>query len=93
MHANIRIQWIHKRLSENSYPNCNHLAERFSISHRQAQRDIDYLRDQLGAPICYDSSRKGFYYSGPYTLPFLFASSSRTDVRHYLQLHLPRKRD
>lgn len=47
MNANTRIQWLHKKMTMNSYPNAQRLAERFGISHRQAQRDMDYLRLSL----------------------------------------------
>ena len=76
MNANIRIQWLHKKLSMKSYPNAQRLAERFGISHRQAQRDFDYLRRELGAPIAYDNSRKGFYYEESYVLPVLLTSDN-----------------
>ena len=42
--ANIRIQWLHEELVRNTYPNAARLAERFHISRRQAQRDIDFLK-------------------------------------------------
>ena len=76
MNANTRIQWLHKKLAQNSYPNAQRLAERFKISHRQAQRDLDYLRTKLGAPVEYDNRRKGFYYSQPFTLPLLLTSDN-----------------
>ncbi len=76
MNANIRIQWLHKKLTMKSYPNAQRLAERFGISHRQAQRDFDYLRRELGAPIAYDNSRKGFFYESPFVLPMLLTSDN-----------------
>lgn len=76
MNANTRIQWLHKKMTMNSYPNAQRLAERFGISHRQAQRDMDYLRRELGAPIEYDNRRKGFYYTRPFVLPVLFSSDN-----------------
>ena len=76
MNANIRIQWLHKKLTMKSYPNAQRLAERFGISHRQAQRDFDYMRRELGAPIAYDNSRKGFYYEESYVLPVLLSSDN-----------------
>ncbi|MBQ8310208.1 MAG: hypothetical protein IJX80_04245 [Clostridia bacterium] len=76
MNANIRIQWLHKKLSMKSYPNAQRLAERFGISHRQAQRDFEYLRRELGAPVAYDNSRKGFYYEKSYVLPLLLTSDN-----------------
>lgn len=76
MNANIRIQWLHKKLTMKSYPNAQRLAERFGISHRQAQRDFEYLRRELGAPVVYDNSRKGFYYESSYVLPVLLTSDN-----------------
>lgn len=76
MNANTRIQWLHKKMTMNSFPNAQRLAERFGISHRQAQRDLDYLRRELGAPVAYDNSRKGFFYTHPFVLPVLFSSDN-----------------
>ena len=76
MNANTRIQWLHKKMTLNSYPNAQRLAERFGISHRQAQRDLNYLRCELGAPIEYDNSKKGFYYTEPFALPVLISSDN-----------------
>ena len=76
MSANTRIQWLHKKMSMKSYPNAQRIAERFGISHRQAQRDLDYLRRELGAPVEYDAKRKGFYYSKPFVLPLLLSSDN-----------------
>ncbi|MBE6601744.1 MAG: hypothetical protein E7637_04470 [Ruminococcaceae bacterium] len=76
MNANTRIQWLHKKMTMNSYPNAQRLAERFGISHRQAQRDMDHLRNKLGAPVAYDKNKKGFYYTKPYVLPVLLSSDN-----------------
>ena len=76
MNANTRIQWLHKKITLQSYPNAQRLAERFRISHRQAQRDLDYLRRELGAPIEYNNSKKGFFYTKPFVLPLLLTSDN-----------------
>lgn len=76
MAANNRIQWLHKKITEYSYPNAMRLAERFNVSHRQAQRDVDFLRKQLGAPIEYDAEHKGFYYTADFSLPVLLTSDN-----------------
>ncbi len=76
MNANIRIQWLHKKLTLRGYPNAQRLSERFGISHRQAQRDFDYLKKELHAPLAYDASRKGFYYTAPFVLPVLLSSDN-----------------
>ena len=71
-----RIQWLHKKLLSGSYPNSHRMAERFHISPRQAQRDLDFLRKELHAPIAYDSQRRGFYYTEKFTLPLLLTSDN-----------------
>ena len=76
MNANTRIQWLHKRLVNKSYPNARRIAERFHISPRQAQRDIDFLKKKMGAPIEYDPTRRGFYYTEPFQLPLLLTSDN-----------------
>ena len=67
--ANSRIQWLHEELVRGTFPNAARLAERFGISRRQAQRDIDFLKKQLGAPIEYDQRIMGYRYAKPFTLP------------------------
>ena len=79
MNAEIRIQWLHKKLSENCYPNAMRLAEKFGISHRQAQRDIEHLRAELHAPIKYSNSHKGFYYTRDFALPVFVSTENDTE--------------
>ena len=52
------------------------LSEKFGISHRQAQRDVDYLKRQLGAPIEYSMEHKGYYYTEQYSLPLVLATDN-----------------
>ncbi len=45
--------------------------EEFELSRATAHRDISYMRDRLLAPLAFDSSRKGFYYTdNDFALPF-----------------------
>lgn len=74
--ANTRIQWLHKKIANNYYPNAMRLAERFNISHRQAQRDVDYLKKNLGAPMEYSLEHKGYYYTEQYSLPLVLSSDN-----------------
>ena len=67
--ANDRIQWLHTRIADGRYPNTGHLAERFGISLRQAQRDVEHLRTVLEAPLAYSAKHRGFYYAAPFSLP------------------------
>ncbi len=66
-----RIYAFHQRLKANSFPNAQTLMEEFELSRATAHRDISYMRDRLLAPIKFNSSRKGFYYTDEdFSLPF-----------------------
>jgi len=65
-----RIQTILKMMRQNRYPNFTSflkemknldIAGAYKLSSKTFSRDIAYLRDECGAPVRYDSSRKGFY--------------------------------
>jgi len=45
------------------YPNCTRFARQWEVSRKTIQRDVDYLRDILGAPLEYSRERTGFYYA------------------------------
>lgn len=85
MSANDRIQWLHKMISERCYPNAAHLADKFGISARQAQRDVDYLRRELGAPMSYSAMHKGYFYTEPYSIPLALATENDSDFHSVLR--------
>ena len=67
-----RLFMIDTKLRQRRYPNCATLAREYEVSQKTIQRDIAYMRDQLGAPIAYDASRHGYYYtSDAFFLPYL----------------------
>ncbi len=62
---------IDKALRSSAWPNTRTLAEQIGVTRRTIRRDIDYLRDQLNAPIEFDGVRNGYYYTEPtFQLPF-----------------------
>lgn len=81
MNANDRIQWFHKKISAGCYPNASHLSEKFDISHRQAQRDVEFLRKDLSAPLGYDTAKKGYYYTEDFILPLIVESENDADYQ------------
>lgn len=76
INQSIRIQWLHKKILNMYYPNAMRISERFNISHRQAQRDVDHLKNSLGAPLAYSAEHKGYYYTEQYSLPFVMSSDN-----------------
>lgn len=78
-----RIQWLHSQIIDKRYPNAKRLSENFGISHRQGQRDIEYMKSEFGAPLIYVPDKKGYTYSGEFSLPVYFLNSNEED---YLKL-------
>jgi proteasome accessory factor B len=67
-----RLQTIHHEIKERRFPNATTLARMLSVSTKTVQRDLDYLRDELEAPIEFDRQENGYFYSrADYVLPFL----------------------
>ena len=81
-----RIIWLHKRIKDGYYPNAMRLSERFGISHRQAQRDCDYLRRRIGAPVAFDRSRQGYYYTEDFSLPDTIRIEDPRDISNIVAL-------
>lgn len=63
----VRMQHIDRELRNNGYPNCNRVARHFEVSSKSIQRDIEYMRDMLNAPIDYDKKKKGYFYKQHWT--------------------------
>ncbi len=67
-----RIHEIHTAIRQWTYPNTTTLAQHFEVHRRTVARDIEYMRDQLRAPIAYDPAKRGYYYTeATYSLPII----------------------
>lgn len=66
-----RIFFIHEQLKAGGFPSSGKLAGLWEgVSSKTVRRDIEYLRDMMNAPIEYDASRRGYYYTEPaYDIP------------------------
>ena len=60
-----RIPYIDDQISGGRYPNAVSLAKKLEVNSRTIQRDIEYMKDTLYAPIEYDPVQKGYYYTEP----------------------------
>jgi len=68
--ALVRLARILIEIRDGRTPNASTLARTLEVTPRTIQRDLDYLRDQLGAPIDYDPKRRGYFTTDPsYQLP------------------------
>ncbi|MEM6823154.1 MAG: WYL domain-containing protein [Verrucomicrobiota bacterium] len=58
-----RMLRVHEALQTGEYPNCSGLSKKLEVSSKTIQRDVDFMRDQLGLPIEYDPEQYGFFYT------------------------------
>jgi predicted DNA-binding transcriptional regulator YafY len=56
---------IHQMVQSGGFPNCSTIARELEVAVKTVTRDIDLMRDQLGWPVEYDGTRRGYFYSGP----------------------------
>jgi predicted DNA-binding transcriptional regulator YafY len=83
-----RYAWFHGRVKTGTFPNSVRLAEHFEISRKQAQRDVEFMRERLGAPLLYNPDRRGFAYEdGNYELPPVWLNEEELHA-FYLALRL-----
>lgn len=60
-----RLLELDVRVREGRRPNCASFAREWEVSAKTIQRDVEFLRDQLGAPIEYDPDGRGYVYTEP----------------------------
>ncbi|NJK90912.1 MAG: WYL domain-containing protein [Blastochloris sp.] len=58
-----RMIRLHEELQAGTYPNCRTLAVEFEVSGKTIQRDLEFMRDQLGLPLEYDAKKFGYHYT------------------------------
>ena len=72
-----RLLFIDREIGNGNYPNCSTLAGDYEVSAKTIQRDIDYMRYQLDAPIKYSVQHRGYYYTeANYKLPAISIKES-----------------
>jgi predicted DNA-binding transcriptional regulator YafY len=71
-----RIYLIDREIAAGNYPNTRKLAEAYETGTATISRDIDFMRDRMNAPIEYDFTRKGYYYTEKtFRLPAAFTGA------------------
>lgn len=59
----MRLLALDEAIRAGRYPNCTSFAQEYEVSYKSIQRDIEWLRDMVGAPLEFDRSRNGYYYT------------------------------
>jgi proteasome accessory factor B len=58
-----RVMEIHKIIRAGRFPNCTTLAAEIEVTPKTIQRDISFMRDQLGMPLEYHPIKHGYFYT------------------------------
>lgn len=67
-----RLAELDRLIRAGKYPNCTSFAEEWAVTAKTIQRDIEFLRDQLRAPLKFDRGRNGYFYTDKsFSLPML----------------------
>jgi proteasome accessory factor B len=61
--AVMRMKRIFDLLKKEDYPNCQRIADELETAAKTIQRDINFMRDQLGLPIEYDPQEHGYFFT------------------------------
>lgn len=59
----VRLQELDGAIRRGKYPNCLSFSLDWEVSQKTIQRDIEFLKYSLGAPIEYDRGKQGYYYA------------------------------
>jgi predicted DNA-binding transcriptional regulator YafY len=66
-----RLATIDEAIRAGELPNAQTLARELEVTSRTVQRDLQFLRDRLRAPLAFDAARNGYVYTdSSYRLPF-----------------------
>lgn len=71
-----RVLALHELIKAETFPNCSSFAAQWEVSTKTVQRDVDFLRDQLSAPVEYEALKRGYYYTDPF---FMLPSISMSE--------------
>ncbi|MEW6182557.1 MAG: WYL domain-containing protein [Bacillota bacterium] len=64
-----RIYLIDALVRSRTFPSVSRLVDELEVSRRTVERELEYLRDQMNAPLRYDRTRGGYCYTADFRLP------------------------
>lgn len=70
-----RLSEIHSKIKSGCYPNTKLLAYALGVSIPTISRDIEFLRERWYAPIEYDATQRGYYYTKDFDMPLNIIST------------------
>ena len=57
------------------FPSRSSFATECGFCERTVARDIEYIRERLGAPLAFHKDRGGYYYSKPWSIPSILMAT------------------
>ncbi|MBI2265384.1 MAG: HTH domain-containing protein, partial [Armatimonadetes bacterium] len=58
-----RLHKMDSYIRQGNYPSVGFLADKLEVSTRTVHRDLEFLKEQWGAPLRFDGVRKGYCYT------------------------------
>ena len=58
-----RLLELDKKIRAGEFPNRSTFSQEWEVSIKTVGRDIEYMRDQLNAPIEFDKQKNGYFYT------------------------------
>ncbi|MCE1246816.1 MAG: WYL domain-containing protein [Firmicutes bacterium] len=58
----VRLSQMDYWIRKDFYPDVGFFAERFETSNRTVFRDLRFIKDSMGAPLCFDRKKNGYFY-------------------------------
>ncbi|HAL18651.1 MAG TPA: hypothetical protein DCO86_03410 [Spirochaetaceae bacterium] len=75
-----RIGIEHEMIKDGGFPNRNDFQDKLEASLPTIARDLEILKYDLRAPLKYDNSKRGYYYSEEFELPFRYVDDNSADI-------------
>jgi predicted DNA-binding transcriptional regulator YafY len=86
-----RLLFIDAAIRAGTYPTISSFIERFEVSERTVRGDLAFMRERLNAPLKYDRTRNGYYYTdATWVLPTMFATEGEL-LAFFLSVELTRR--
>lgn len=63
------------------FPSRSSFATECGFCERTVARDIEYIRERLGAPLAFNKERMGYYYSKPWNFPSILMATFKSEEK------------
>lgn len=83
-----RIMEFDLKVRNGWFPSRSSFATECGFSERTVARDIEYIRERLGAPLAFDKGRMGYYYSKPWNLPSILMATYTAEEKEDYAVNL-----